>query len=75
MAFSDKQSNQFHVLVALKLLIKEIQLHFCDLLCSHVLCSQVTHSLHVIGYFFCVKLLRWCLMWIQWFQAFSCSSR
>lgn len=54
MAFSDKQSNKYHMVVALKLLIKEIQLHFSDLLGLHVTYIHKPLAYSRFGFFVCV---------------------
>lgn len=57
MAFSDKQSNKYHNVVALKLLIREIQLHFSDLLGLHVTFIHRLLAYCRFGVFLCVRLL------------------
>lgn len=54
MAFSDKQSNKYHMVVALELLIKEIQLHFSDLLALHVTYIHKPLAYSRFGFFVCV---------------------
>lgn len=65
MAFSDKQSNKYHMVVALKFLVREIQLHFSDLLGLHVtyICKLLAYC-SFGGFFVCVTPQ--CLEWIQW---------